>query len=616
MWGRTREEAIGKTCLELGYEPWHAAMHDREIEQVIATKQPIRGEVPFTGVHGRRVYDYIFVPVFNARGEVESVAGTTRDITDRKRKEDMLRFLVTLNEVAQALVTPDEIMAATARLLGEHLGVDRCAYADVEDESVFVITGDYQQNIPSIVGRWPVAAFGAECARQMLANQPYIVVDSEADSRIGPDDLPAYRATQIRAVICVPLHKAGKFTAAMAVHQTTPRAWSRDDIELVGLVVSRCWESLERAHAARSLRQSEHRLRFMAESMPQKIFTATPGGAVDYINPQWTEFTGQGFDELGGWEWLRFVHPDDRADNTRLWKHSVATGEPFKIEHRFQRHDGAYHWHLTRARAMRDAAGNIVMWIGSSTDIEDQKQAEETLEKTVVERTATLIETVGELEAFSYSIAHDMRAPLRAMEGFSDILLTEYADRLDADGQDYLRRIAAAAGRMDKLIQDVLNYSRVMRGPLPLTRVAVAPLLRGIIDTYPPLSPAKADIRLEGPCPDLLVNEAMLTQVFSNLLGNAVKFVGAGVKPCVLIRPEPGPEFVRLNFEDNGIGIDAGQHARIFNMFEQIDPGYGGTGIGLAIVKKAVVRMGGSVGLSSNPGQGSIFWVELKRALP
>ena len=196
MWGRTWDEAIGKNCLELGYEPWHAAMHDREIDQVIATKRPIRGEVPFSGTHGRRIYEYIFVPVINASGDVEAIAGTTRDVTERKQQEQLLRFLVELNNATQALTDPDKIMAVTARLLAENLGVDRCAYAQVEDQAVFVITGDYTRGVPSIVGRWPVRAFGQDCNSLMLANEPYVVDNVDIDPRITTQDLPAYRATE------------------------------------------------------------------------------------------------------------------------------------------------------------------------------------------------------------------------------------------------------------------------------------------------------------------------------------------------------------------------------------------------------------------------------------
>jgi signal transduction histidine kinase len=221
---------------------------------------------------------------------------------------------------------------------------------------------------------------------------------------------------------------------------------------------------------------------------------------------------------------------------------------------------------------------------------------------------------VGELEAFSYSIAHDMRAPLRSLQGFSDILLNEHAVKLDAEGQGFLQRIAKSATRMDKLIQDVLNYSRVVRSESPLEPVDVAELLREIMDTYPMFATEHADIAIEEPIPAVLGNEAMLTQIFSNLIGNAIKFVPAGTKPRIRIWAEPKGDEVRLCVQDNGIGIEPDQRERIFVMFQQVSKKFEGTGIGLAIVKKAVERMGGRVGVSSEIDRGSTFWIEMQRA--
>jgi PAS domain S-box-containing protein len=260
------------------------------------------------------------------------------------------------------------------------------------------------------------------------------------------------------------------------------------------------------------------------------------------------------------------------------------------------------------------------------TDITERKHRQTILERAVDERTTKLRETVQELEGFSYSIAHDLRAPLRAMQGFSDILVAEYGPKLGEEGQRFLGRIASAAGRMDSLIQDVLNYSRVVRADLPLESVKIEQLLRDIVDTYPMLSTDKAEVVLKGEFPVVLGNEAMLTQVFSNLLGNAVKFVGAGVRPHVRVWAQERDtsldrksesrasfQFVRIFIQDNGIGIAADQHEKIFGMFQRASKSYEGTGIGLAIVRKAVERMGGKVGLDSRPGQGSTFWVELPR---
>ncbi len=331
MWGRTLEQAMGKSLLELGYEPWHAAMHEREIEQVTATRQPVRGEVPFAGAIGRRVYDYIFVPVLDTNGEVEAVAGTTRDVT------------------------------------------------------------------------------------------------------------------------------------------------------------------------------------------------------------------------------------------------AIAKARESVTERRRE------------------------------------------LETLVDERTAKLKEAVEQMEEFSYSISHDLRSPARAMCRYAEALLEDYGDRLDAAGREYLDRIHRNGARMDRLIRDLLTYSRVSGREIQLEPVSVTRLVREIILQYPETQPAHADIELVGPMPEVAAHEPSLTQVLSNLLTNAVKFVGPGIRPHVRVSGERAGQRVRFWIEDNGIGIAPEYHRRLFGMFERMHPelNYDGTGIGLAIVRKAVERMDGAVGIESDGKSGSRFWIEL-----
>ena len=240
------------------------------------------------------------------------------------------------------------------------------------------------------------------------------------------------------------------------------------------------------------------------------------------------------------------------------------------------------------------------------------------LERMVAQRTTKLSETVQDLEAFSYSIAHDMRAPLRSMQGFAGILKQDYGDKLDDTAQGYLQRLGSAAGRMDRLIVDILNYSQVVRGELDLGIVDAHKLVLDIIHSYPQFEQTRADVSIEGRLPLVLANEAALTQVMSNLLGNAVKFVRPGLHPCVRVGANSGAAHdgrVELWVQDNGIGIPGDLQKRLFNMFTRLHrPGlYEGTGIGLAIVKKAVERMGGSVGVDSNADHGSRFWVQLRR---
>jgi PAS domain S-box-containing protein len=203
-----------------------------------------------------------------------------RDETERRA-----RFFAQLGEITQPLTEPAELMRASAKALAEFLQVDRCAYAAVEHETVFVITGDFSRDgVDSIVGRWPVQAFGAACQTAMRGGHTYVVTDSEHDARLEESDRAAYRATRIAAVICVPLHKDGRVTAAMAVHQVEPRVWSRREIAIVEEVAARCWEALERVRVTQALKDSEARYRAMVEAHPECVKLVASDGTLLQMN--------------------------------------------------------------------------------------------------------------------------------------------------------------------------------------------------------------------------------------------------------------------------------------------------------------------------------------------
>lgn len=243
------------------------------------------------------------------------------------------------------------------------------------------------------------------------------------------------------------------------------------------------------------------------------------------------------------------------------------------------------------------------------------ENANEELEARVRERTFKLRETVSELEAFSYTISHDLRTPLRAMQGYSEALLSEKCDRLDGEGKYYLERIHRAASRLDLLIQDVLAYSRIAQGEVELTAIPLDVFLKELLNCYPEIT-EKLNISLHSPMPSVLGHEGYLTQCVSNFLGNAAKFTRPGVSPEVAIRAETDADWVRIWFEDNGIGIASEHQEQIFQIFGRVygDKQFEGTGIGLAIVRKAAERMGGKVGVLSELGKGSRFWLNLKKA--
>jgi signal transduction histidine kinase len=257
--------------------------------------------------------------------------------------------------------------------------------------------------------------------------------------------------------------------------------------------------------------------------------------------------------------------------------------------------------------------GKFVRVWGTQRDITDRKLMELKLEQLVAERTEQLQEMIGELEGFSYSITHDLRAPLRAVQGFAQILHQQARDRLTEDELGHLDRIISSAHRMDTLIRDVLEYGRMVKTDLVLKPVNLDVLITDIVRSHPQFDSPGAHIEIVHPLLPVLGNEAAMTQIVSNLLSNALKFVAPGKEPNLRIRTEARGDRVRLWFEDEGVGIPETLRGRIFELFQR---GHGveyeGTGLGLAIVRKAAERMQGSVGLESEPGHGSRFWVELK----
>ncbi|MGH9754374.1 MAG: PAS domain S-box protein, partial [Blastocatellia bacterium] len=207
------------------------------------------------------------------RGRLQGFTVITRDVTERKMMEDKIRFFVDLNQALRPLADPEEIMAAAARMLGEYLGVDRCAYAEVEtNEKYLYITNEYARGeIPKIVGRFSVDDLGAEALRMMRANRPYVVDDIEAEPPAGRD-LSAYRQAEVRALMCAPLVKNGHYVARMVVSQGTPRHWEPWEVEIVKKVADRCWESVQRARALRDLRESEDRYRAFITNSSEAIW--------------------------------------------------------------------------------------------------------------------------------------------------------------------------------------------------------------------------------------------------------------------------------------------------------------------------------------------------------
>jgi PAS domain S-box-containing protein len=247
----------------------------------------------------------------------------------------------------------------------------------------------------------------------------------------------------------------------------------------------------------------------------------------------------------------------------------------------------------------------------------ERQRSGEALELLVAERTVSLQNAMAQMEEFSYSVSHDLRAPVRAMQGYARAVLEDYGERLDAHGKNYLERIIRSGSRMDRLIHDILIYSRLSQREIRLQPVSLARLVPEIVQQYPGLQPPTS-IEVQEPLLEVLGHEPSLVQAISNLLSNAVKFVAPGTLPRIQLQTERRGGQIRFCVKDNGIGIRPAHQHRLFGMFERIHPEdtYEGTGIGLAIVRKAVERMGGQVGVESDGVNGSRFWIQLPAANP
>ncbi|MEC4893273.1 MAG: ATP-binding protein [Oscillatoria sp. PMC 1051.18] len=308
-----------------------------------------------------------------------------------------------------------------------------------------------------------------------------------------------------------------------------------------------------------------------------------------------------------------------QLDLSQLYRTEIASKQQRELE--LQQPEGKKIW--LRVKQIKIEIDGKSFLDGIVEDISDRRQAElairelnQTLEQRVSDRTNKLKEVNEELQAFAYSVSHDLQEPLRAIQGFSSIFLQDYAQQLDSEGQNYARRLRNAAQRLTEMVQDLLDYTRITRNKFPVEPVYLSSVVEQVLNNLEvSLQERKAEIIVESPLPVVLANEAILIQVLANILTNAIKFVKESEQPKVRIRTDTRGEMVRIWVEDNGIGIEPDKQQQIFRVFERLHgvESYPGTGIGLAIARKGIERLGGKIGVESRVNQGSKFWLELTK---
>ena len=368
-------------------------------------------------------------------------------------------------------------------------------------------------------------------------------------------------------------------------------------------------------------RLAEQRYRLLIEGVTDyAIYSLDPEGKITSWNSGAERIKGYTAEEIVGQHFSQFYTPEDAARG--LPQEVLRTAREqghYEAEGWRVKKDGTRFWSSVVVTPLKDETGQVTGFSKITRDITERKKLIDEIQRHSQElelRIAEREQTNAELEAFSYSVSHDLRAPLRAIEGFSEALREEYSHVLDDTAQDYLHQVITAASRMNQLVQDLLNYSRLSRTDLPLQEVSAKSAIQRVIHDLAPEQQKCVtvtqfdDVRVIG-------HEATLAQVLMNLVTNGIKFHAPEVACEVVIsvtRPRKG--WIRFSVQDKGIGIAPEHQQRVFQVFERLHgiEEYPGTGVGLAIVKRGTERMEGRYGVQSAVRQGSTFWVELHAA--
>jgi len=354
-------------------------------------------------------------------------------------------------------------------------------------------------------------------------------------------------------------------------------------------------------------RQSERRFQRLVDSMPLFVWAILPDGTISYVNRGWLEYTGLTPEQARQREENhRFLHPEDVPRLDAAWEQARRTEEPWEVEYRLKGRDGTYRWFLGRSLAERDEDGQLSGWISTATNVDDARQAVETL------RTAN-----AEKDMFLTMAAHELRTPLQAARSYAHLARVKAGEDLPPGVNRALQGIHRSVGRMASLVENLLDVGQLQRGELRMAapvELDAGRLLREVAEQFQPL-PEGARLKVEAP-EGLVVrgDRERLDQVFTNLISNALRYSPGGGPVYVTAREEPGQ--VHFEVKDHGLGIPVEKLERIFERFGRAHGiSYGGLGLGLTIARGIVERHGGRIWAESagKDGEGSSFHVVLPR---
>ena len=377
-----------------------------------------------------------------------------------------------------------------------------------------------------------------------------------------------------------------------------------------------------RRRAEFALRESEARFRVMADASPVLIWVAGTDRLCTFFNKPWLEFTGRALEQEIGEGWADVIHPADLRRTRDVYYAAFDARRNFALQFRMRRHDGEYRWLHSCGTPRYDEHGEFAGYVGSSVDITDIQRAGEALELANVElearvaqRTAELVTANQELEAFCYSVSHDLRAPLRHIGGYAEFLAAEPGVRENPEATRLANVLVHSSTKLGKLIDDLLTFSRIGRAEMNRDVVDLASLVEDVVLDLEPDTEGRDVVWKLEPLPEVPGDHAMLRQVFTNLLGNALKYTSSRPRAHISVRAETSAREVVVHVSDDGVGFDPRYAHKLFQMFQRLhhDSEFEGNGVGLANVKRIVARHGGRVWAESTPGGGACFSFALPR---
>jgi PAS domain S-box-containing protein len=624
-WNAGAERLFGYTAGQVIGQPVTLLIPaDRQDEERLILERLRRGEriehyeTVRVSKEGRQIDVSLTVsPVLGSSGHVIAASTIARDITLKKRAEHRLATQYGVTRALAESATLNEAAPNILQAVCEHLGWEVGALWCVDQPSKVLRCLEVWHRSSVQIPRF--AATCRQCTFQPGVGLPGRVWRSAGAAWI-PDVVkddnfprgPVAAAEGLHGAFGFPILLKEEVLGVLEFFSAQIRQPDDDLLRMMTAIGSQIGQFIERERAEEALRESEHRFRLMADTIPSVIWTAATDGRILYANERWFAYCGLTPEENDQWA-ERVLHPDDYQRCVETWTAALQLGAEYEIEVRNRRHDGVYRWFVTRAVPFRDSSGRIVQWFGTTTDIDDRKRAEQ--------ENASLLATLKEADLrkdeFLAMLAHELRNPLAPIRNAAHIF------RANAPLAPELRWAAAVMDRqvrqMTRLVDDLLDVSRISRGKIELRKqlIDLAAVVDSAVEASRPLIEKWGhELAVSIPSEPILLEADMtrLAQVLSNLLNNAAKYTDQGGR--IRLTAERQSRHVLIRVKDTGIGIPPDMLSSIFDTFTQVDRSLerseGGLGIGLTLVQRLVEMHGGSVeARSDGPGTGSEFLVHL-----